>query len=43
MMGRDEGDRAADGVREVSGHSIHEVRPESFNYVWDNSIEPALK
>src|SRR5271165_2317967 len=23
--------------------SFHEVRPEAFNYVWDNSIEPALE
>ena len=23
--------------------SIHEVRPDAFNYVWDNSIEPALE
>ena len=22
--------------------SLHEVRPEAFNYVWDNAIEPAL-
>ena len=22
--------------------SLHEVRPDAFNYVWDNSIEPAL-
>jgi hypothetical protein len=25
MRGREEGDRAADGVRGASGHSIHEV------------------
>src|SRR5215211_5279870 len=37
MVGRDE------GVREASGHSIHDVRPDAFNYVWDNSIEPALE
>ncbi len=23
--------------------SIHEVRPDAFNYVWDNSLEPALE
>jgi acetamidase/formamidase len=23
--------------------SIHEVHPDAFNYVWDNSIEPALE
>src|ERR671927_1029078 len=23
--------------------SIHEVRPDAFNYVWDNSIEPVLE
>jgi acetamidase/formamidase len=23
--------------------SFHEVRPDAFNYVWDNSIEPALE
>jgi acetamidase/formamidase len=23
--------------------SIHDVRPDAFNYVWDNSIEPALE
>ena len=23
--------------------SIHDVSPEAFNYVWDNSIEPALE
>ena len=32
-------DRAAQG----SGYSFHAVRPEAFNYVWDNSIEPALE
>jgi acetamidase/formamidase len=41
MVGRDEGDR--DGVREASGRSIHDVRPDAFNFVWDNSIEPALE
>ena len=24
-------------------HSFHAVRPEAFNYVWDNTIEPALE
>lgn len=24
-------------------HSLHEVRPEAFNYVWDNAIPPALE
>jgi acetamidase/formamidase len=24
-------------------HSFHAVRPEAFNYVWDNSIEPELE
>jgi acetamidase/formamidase len=43
MVGRDEADRVADGVREASGHSIHDVRPDAFNYVWDNSIEPVLE
>jgi acetamidase/formamidase len=32
-------DRAAGG----GGHSFHAVRPEAFNYVWDNSIEPVLE
>ena len=26
-----------------NGHSFHAVRREAFNYVWDNSIEPALE
>src|ERR671913_1291206 len=26
-----------------NAHSFHSVRPEAFNYVWDNSIEPALE
>ena len=43
MTGPEEGDRTADGVQEASGHSIHDVRPDAFNYVWDNSIEPALE
>ena len=24
-------------------HSLHEVRPDAFNYVWDNAIEPVLE
>jgi acetamidase/formamidase len=27
----------------AGGHSFHAVRPEAFNYVWDNSIEPVLE
>ena len=23
--------------------SIHDLRPDAYNYVWDNSIEPALE
>src|SRR5205809_3639915 len=23
--------------------SIHEIRPDAFNYVWDNSLEPVLE
>src|SRR5689334_1672664 len=23
-------------------HSLHEVRPDAYSYVWDNAIEPAL-
>src|ERR687893_1090362 len=25
------------------GHSFHAVRPDAFNYVWDNNIKPALE
>src|ERR687893_1177869 len=25
------------------GHSFHAVRPDAFNYVWDNNIEPVLE
>ena len=25
------------------GHSIHELRPDAYNAVWDNSLEPALE
>lgn len=27
----------------VRGHTLHSVRPDAFNYVWDNSLEPALE
>jgi acetamidase/formamidase len=26
-----------------NGHSFHAVRPDAFNYVWDNNIEPVLE
>jgi hypothetical protein len=39
MVARGDHDRAAEG----GGHSFHAVRPEAFNYVWDNSIEPELE
>ena len=39
MATRGDDDRGAGG----SGYSFHTVRPEAFNYVWDNSIEPALE
>jgi acetamidase/formamidase len=26
-----------------NGHSFHAVRPDAFNYVWDNNIKPALE
>ena len=32
-----------DHDRVAGGRSFHAVRPEAFNYVWDNSIEPALE
>jgi acetamidase/formamidase len=32
-----------DRVVGQSGHSFHAVRPEAFNYVWDNNIEPVLE
>jgi acetamidase/formamidase len=32
-----------DRVVRQNGHSFHAVRREAFNYVWDNSIEPALE
>ena len=28
---------------EPRGPTLHSVRPDAFNYVWDNSIEPALE
>jgi hypothetical protein len=31
-----------DRVTEEGGYSFHSVRPDAFNYVWDNSIEPVL-
>jgi acetamidase/formamidase len=35
---RGDRDRIAEG-----GRSFHAVRPEAFNYVWDNGIEPAIE
>ena len=32
-----------DRVAGEGKHSFHAVRPEAFNYVWDNSIEPVLE
>ena len=26
-----------------NGHSFHAVRPDAFNYVWDNNIQPVLE
>lgn len=28
---------------EARGRTIHDVAPDAFNYVWDNSLEPALE
>jgi acetamidase/formamidase len=39
MATRDDHGRAAGG----GGHSFHAVRPDAFNYVWDNNIEPVLE
>src|SRR5215212_8843632 len=39
MARRDDRDHATGG----GGHSFHAVRPDAFNYVWDNSIEPELE
>ena len=27
----------------MHSHSLHEVRADAFNYVWDNSIPPVLE
>ena len=27
----------------MHSHSLHEVRADAFNYVWDNSIAPVLE
>ncbi|MDQ3862606.1 MAG: acetamidase/formamidase family protein [Actinomycetota bacterium] len=35
------GDR--DRAMGQNGHSFHAVRPDAFNYVWDNNIEPVLE
>jgi acetamidase/formamidase len=32
-----------DHERAAGGRSFHAVRPEAFNYVWDNGIEPELE
>jgi acetamidase/formamidase len=32
-----------DRVAGEEGYSLHSVRPDAFNYVWDNSIEPVLE
>jgi hypothetical protein len=32
-----------DLVAGEGGYSFHSVRPDAFNYVWDNSIEPVLE
>jgi acetamidase/formamidase len=32
-----------DRVAGEGGYSFHSVRPDAFNYVWDNSIEPVLE
>jgi acetamidase/formamidase len=32
-----------DHERAAGGRSFHAVRPEAFNYVWDNDIEPELE
>ena len=26
----------------MHSHSLHEVRPDAYSYVWDNAIEPVL-
>jgi acetamidase/formamidase len=32
-----------DRVAGEGGYSFHSLRPDAFNYVWDNSIEPVLE
>ena len=32
-----------DHEQAAGGRSFHAVRPEAFNYVWDNGIEPELE
>jgi acetamidase/formamidase len=39
MATRGDRDQATGG----GGRSFHAVRPDAFNYVWDNSIEPELE
>jgi acetamidase/formamidase len=39
MATRGDRDHATGG----GGRSFHAVRPDAFNYVWDNSIEPELE
>jgi acetamidase/formamidase len=39
MATRGDRDQAMGG----GGRSFHAVRPDAFNYVWDNSIEPELE
>lgn len=36
---------ASQGDRDkvLGGHSFHSLRPDAFNYVWDNSIEQVLE
>jgi acetamidase/formamidase len=46
-LGLGERRRAMRGDRDRAvgrnGHSFHAVRPDAFNYVWDNNIKPALE
>jgi acetamidase/formamidase len=46
-LGLGERRRAMRGDRDravgQNGHSFHAVRPDAFNYVWDNNIKPALE
>jgi acetamidase/formamidase len=39
MAMRDDRDHAMGG----GGHSFHAVRPDAYNFVWDNGIEPELE